>query len=148
MITTIEPKQVVSDLNDLMQLDYDAITAYESAIERLESAIYRAKLMEFLSDHKRHVDELANAVRSAGGEPATDGDAKAWLTKGRVVLADIVGDDESILKAMKVNEDQTNAKYEEALEAGYLEPIKAMLRRGLADERRHREWLVATIDAL
>lgn len=36
MATVTDASKVTSDLNDLIQLDYDAIAAYEAAIERLE----------------------------------------------------------------------------------------------------------------
>lgn len=145
MTTVMDANEVTSDLNNLIELDYDAIAAYEAAIERLDSAPYKAKLAEFLADHKRHVEELGKAVRSAGGEPATKGDAMKILTKGKVVLADLAGD-EAILKAMRANEEVTNTKYEDAVEAGHAEPVHAILVRGLADERRHKGWIATTLD--
>lgn len=147
MDTTTDTEQVISDLSDLIQLDYDAIAAYQSAIERLDNAAFKAKLTEFLSDHERHVEELGNAVRNEGGNPPTEGDVKKILTKGKVVIADLFGD-EAILKAMKANETVTNTKYEEAVETGYPENIQAVLRGGLADERRHKSWIETTLEKL
>lgn len=147
MSTVTESKEVISDLNDLIELDYDAIAAYKSAIERLDDAAFKKKLTEFLGDHQRHVEELGDAVRKEGGNPATEGDAMKILTKGKVVIAGLMGD-EAILKAMRVNEEVTNTKYEEAVEEGYPEHIQALLRKGLADERRHKEWLLTTIEKL
>lgn len=147
MATATDSKQIISDLSDLIELDYDAIAAYKSAIARLESAAYKATLTEFLGDHKRHIEELGSAVRREGGNPPVEGDAKKFLTKGKVVLADLAGD-EAILKAMKSNEEQTNTKYEEAVETGYPENIQAVLRQGLSDERRHKDWLVKTLKTL
>ena len=37
---------------------------------------------------------------------------KQWLTKGKVVISDIVGNDISILKAMNTNQQDTNTAYE------------------------------------
>lgn len=147
MATVMNAKEVISDLNDLIQLDYDAIAAYQSAIERLDTAGYKAQLTDFMGDHKRHVKELSEVVRSEGGTPATEGDAMKILTKGKVVIAGLVGD-EAILKAMRVNEEVTNTKYEDAVEEGYPEQIQALLRQGLADERRHKDWLETTIERL
>ncbi len=147
MTTVRESEEVVSDLNDLIELDYDAIAAYQAAIERLESAAYKTKLTEFLGDHKRHVEELGTEVRKEGGNPPTDGDAMKIMTKGKVVIADLFGD-EAILKAMRANEEVTNKKYEAAVEEGYAEHIQTILRKGLADERRHKGWLIATLEKL
>jgi uncharacterized protein (TIGR02284 family) len=145
MATATDSKQIISDLNDLIKLDYDAIAAYQAAIERLDNAGYKKQLTEFLGDHKNHVEELAKAVRSEGGTPPTEGGAMKILTKGKVVIAGLVGDD-AILKAMRVNEGVTNTKYEEAVEASYPEQIQTVLRKGLADEQRHRDWIIATLE--
>jgi uncharacterized protein (TIGR02284 family) len=138
---------VIEKLSDVIALDYDAIAAYQAAIDRLEDPTYKAQLQEFKADHQRHVDELGNAVRREGGNPPEGGDAMKILTKGQVVIAGLMGD-EAILKAMKKNEDQTNSKYEEEVNEGYPPPIHALLQHGLADERRHRAWLEATISKL
>ena len=53
------------------------------------------------------------------------------LTKGKVVLGGLIGDN-AVLQAMKTNEDDTNTAYE----------------RALGDERRHRDWMVETIRLL
>lgn len=147
MTTATDSKEFISELSDLIEVDYDAIAAYQAAIERLDSAAYKKKLTEFLGDHKRHVVELGKAMRKEGGTPPTEGDAMKILTKGKVVLAGLVND-KAILKAMRANEEVTNTKYEEALETGYPEPIQALVRKGLADERRHKDWLVTTLEKL
>ncbi len=144
MNTNVDSKTVIKDLNNLIELDYDAIAAYEAAIERLDNPDYKAKLTEYLGDHKRHTKELGDAVKGEGGTPEESGDAKKILTKGQVVIADLGGDD-AILKAMKMNEDQTNSKYEKAVEKDYPEHIHALLQKGLADERRHRAWIESTL---
>src|SRR5690606_21843548 len=111
MPTVTDSKKVVSDLNDLIELDYDAIAAYQAAIERLDNKVYKSKLKQVLGDYERLSADLTALVVSEGGDPKTEGDAKKMLTKGKVVLADLAGD-EAILKAMKSNEAETNTKYE------------------------------------
>ncbi|MFO7551027.1 MAG: DUF2383 domain-containing protein [Haliea sp.] len=147
MAKVMDSEQIIDDLGDLIELDYDAIAAYQAAIERLDTAAYKQQLTEFMGDHKRHVKELGEAVRNEGGTPPTEGDAMKILTKGKVVLADLLGD-EAILKAMRANEEVTNKKYEAAVEEGYAEHIQAVLRQGLADERRHKAWLKTTLEKL
>jgi uncharacterized protein (TIGR02284 family) len=138
---------VIEKLTDVVELDYDAIAAYKAAIERLESADYKAKLKEFLADHERHVRDLGEAIRRVGGNPPKGGDAKKILTKGQVVIAGLAGD-KAILKAMKMNEDQTNSMYEDAVKDDYPEDIHALLEDGLADERRHRAWIENTVERM
>lgn len=139
-------KDAIAELNNLIELDYDAVAAYESAIKRLESSTYKAKLNEFLKDHRRHITNLATAVRELGGSPADGADLKKILTQGKVVIADLVGDDITILKAMKLNEDVTNLKYEQALKKfSDLDQLGTLLAGHLEDERRHRAWILATL---
>jgi uncharacterized protein (TIGR02284 family) len=132
---------------DLIELDYDAIAAYQTAIERLENSAFKAKLGEFLRDHERHVEELSVWIRQQGATPPDGPDMKKVLTTGKVVMADMFGD-KAILMAMKTNEEDTNTAYERALEHDNL-PITArdLISRNLADERRHRAWIVATLDS-
>lgn len=134
-------KEIVSQLNDLIALDYDAIEAYEAALVRLSDPPSKQQLRQFLGDHQRHTVELAGFVSKYGCAPVTKADFKQILTKGKVVLGGLVGD-KSILAAMKSNEDDTNAAYERAVaKTGVPESIRITLSRNLADERRHRVWI-------
>ncbi|HVL00922.1 MAG TPA: PA2169 family four-helix-bundle protein [Dongiaceae bacterium] len=146
--TVLKTQDAIKELNELIELDFDAIAAYDSAINRLQSAEYKRKLKEFKQDHRRHVTELSKFIRKLGGEAADSGDLKKILTQGKVVIANIVGDDKTILKAMKLNEDQTNLKYEKAVqEFGASEELAALLATNLEDERRHREWILSTLQS-
>ncbi|HRI51150.1 MAG TPA: DUF2383 domain-containing protein [Pseudomonadota bacterium] len=134
-------KEIVSQLNDLIALDYDAIEAYEAALVRLSDPPSKQQLRQFLGDHQRHTVELAGFVSKYGCAPVTKADFKQILTKGKVVLAGLVGD-KAILAAMKSNEDDTNSAYERAIaKTGLPESIRVTLNRNLLDERRHRAWI-------
>jgi uncharacterized protein (TIGR02284 family) len=140
-------ESVIDELNSLIALDLDAVAAYEAAIERLENPTYTQHLSEFMMDHERHVRELTSCVTMLGGEPRRKADFRKILTKGKVILANIAGD-KQILHAMKSNEDQTNEKYEKAVnECGVKAPpqVREVLTRGLQDERRHRSWIEQAI---
>lgn len=130
-------------LQDLIKLDHAAVEAYDAAIERLDNESYRQQLEAFMRDHERHIQELAPVVRQMGGDVPDSGGAKEMLTEGKVVLSGLMGD-EAILKAMKTNEDDTNTAYERV--AGKAPPeARAIVERGLADERRHRSWILAQL---
>jgi uncharacterized protein (TIGR02284 family) len=141
-------KDLAKLLCDLITLDLDAIEAYEAAIARLSTVIDRDQLGRFMEDHKRHVQDLSALVRSFGEEPPDEADFKRILTKGKVVLASLV-DDETILRAMKSNEDDTNQAYERATaRLDIPQGILVVLRTNLADERRHRAWIEQRLDAM
>jgi uncharacterized protein (TIGR02284 family) len=149
MTTTVGTEKTLEDLlEDLIQLDYDAADAYQAAIDRLEDARFRSALAEFKRDHLRHIAELSDILSSMGGTPPKEGDMKALLAKGKVVVAGLMGD-ESILQAMRTNEADTNTAYERAVGfTGLPSNTREVLQRGLEDERRHCEWILETLKQL
>lgn len=147
MATTVGTESDLVDmLNNLIQLDYDAIDAYDTAIDRLDSAEYKARLREFREDHARHTRDLGDAVAELGGKPAKQGGAKSMMTRGKVMMADLLGDT-AILQAMKSNEDDTNTAYERAEQAAAGTPAATAVQAGLKDERHHRAWIEQALSA-
>ena len=130
-------------LEHLMALDYDAIDAYQAAIERLDDDSYVSVMLQFKGDHERHILELGPDITQLGGRPPDGPGAKSFLTSGKIKLANLAGD-EAILRAMRTNESDTNIAYERAFENCPPE-ARETLARGRDDERRHLEWLVSTI---
>jgi uncharacterized protein (TIGR02284 family) len=140
-------EKVIKKLNDLIELDFDAIEAYEAAIKRLESPEYSSKLGEYCEDHRRHTRDLTAQVSRLGGDPETGPGAMRLLTKGKVVIADLVAGDHAILTAMRANEEVTNKRYELALDGDDLDAeSRAVVARNLEDERRHRAWISAQLE--
>jgi uncharacterized protein (TIGR02284 family) len=149
MVTLVGTQtNLLSLLKELIELDFDAIEAYEAAENRLENKEYKRKFAEFRADHERHTRELSQVLRDEGHDAPTGPSTKQWLTKGKVVLANLIGD-KAILTAMRSNEDDTNTAYERAVnyEDKSLE-LTNILRQGLEDERRHREWIVKTLEQI
>jgi uncharacterized protein (TIGR02284 family) len=146
MTTTVGTENTLESLlEDLIQLDYDATDAYQAAIDRLENSSYRTRLAEFKRDHLRHITELGEILSNMGRTPPKEGDMKALLTKGKVVIAGLMGD-EAVLQAMRTNEADTNTAYERAVNFKGLQPnTREVLQRGLEDERRHCEWILETL---
>jgi rubrerythrin len=148
MATTVGTERELQELVDgLIKLDKAAIEAYEAAIERLQDEALRTKMMEFRDDHADHVRALSEWHREHGIIPPDMAGPKQLLAKGKVAMAGLAGD-KLVLQAIESNEEDTNTAYERATthrRRGELEPL---FERALADERRHRDWLVRTIDSL
>lgn len=141
-------KSLAQLLNSLIELDFDAIAAYRSAIDKVSGSEDKAKLRGFMADHERHIVDLTPLVRQLGEKPAEAADAKAALTKGKVMLASIFGD-RAVLEAMKLNEDDTNAAYERANARTDLSfEVREVVAKNLADERRHRAYIVQRLAVL
>ena len=148
LAAAVNNQQMADELNALIRLDYDAIAAYELAIEQLESAEFKQKLGEFRDDHVRHTQNLADLIRWMGAAPVKAGDAMQMMTKAKVHLVNLRGD-KGILQAMKSNEDNTNAGYEKAIRnLRASQDMADVLRENLEDERRHRAWLEETLAGL
>ncbi|MBC2778666.1 DUF892 family protein [Parasphingopyxis marina] len=148
MATTVTDSGLVKLLQDLVHLDYDAIRAYEAAIDRLEDDSFKSTLARYCADHRAHTENLGAHLRALGADVPDGADWKKILTKGKVVIAGLIGD-RAILAAMLANEEVTNKAYEAALEHEAADPgVQQTLRANLEDERRHRAWIEGTLERL
>ena len=143
MVTTIGTG---SDFRSLVEnmiiLEHDAIAAYTTTIERLESATHKTKITEFRSDHERHLRELHDMARACGANIPAEGDMKQILTTGKVKLAGMMGGDGALLKAMGSNENDTIQAYKQASENSIVPAEhRPIFQRGLEDERRHQAYM-------
>ncbi len=148
MVTLAGTQNNEKDLVEaLLQLEQNALEAYDETIERLENPAFSQKVAEFRQDHYDHVEKLSQTARALGVKIPEAG-AKSLLTKGKVVIADLVGDDGAILTAMKTNEYETVMAYENACKKDFLSAeLRALCEKGLADEKRHRDWMDQTAKA-
>jgi uncharacterized protein (TIGR02284 family) len=140
-------KDLVAALGGLVELDYDAIEAYKAAIERIDDESDKAQLRTFLEDHRRHVADLTPIITRLGGTPSTGPDVKQWLTKGKVVILGLAGDN-AVLLAMKTNEEDTNTAYERMLRRDDVPTdVRPVLENNYRDEVRHKAWIEARLEA-
>lgn len=145
MVTQVGLESNFTDaLYDLIELEYDAVEAYEAALVRLENSNYKEKIREFLEDHKRHIKKFSSILMQHNKEaPQGPDSTKSFLTKGKVIVAGLVGD-KAILHAMHSNEIDTNTAYERLnLFEGRWTDTDNALQEALQDERRHKAWLEA-----
>lgn len=140
-------EDIIDTLNELMSLDYSAIAAYQSAIEQLENTRCKKQLQNHCNDHMAHVEVLRNKVHELGSTPRDLVDVKSKLNQSLELMADIVGDDRTILQTIMRNKDLTNTAYGDAL-ANYQDVagVAFMLEDHLRDERMHRQWIEARLE--
>lgn len=141
----MDPKDIVKELNDLVQLDIDAIHAYDAAIKNVDTLSIREALTNFKADHERHVRELSDVVIRFGGTPEKfSPDFKGFLLQGFTAVRSATGT-EGALKAMKSNEELTNRTYQKSLGMGFPTDVTALLQKNYSDEQRHiraiEQWL-------
>ena len=139
---------IIADLNDLLQLDHDAVEAYTVAIDRVRGERYRETLVQYRNDHERHIEELAALVRARGGLPVERPHPTGAL-KLVVQALGSAGSDATLLLAFKAVEGQSRDKYRRfASDATYPEDVRAVVARADDDETRHYEWVEQTLREL
>ena len=141
-----------SDLNSLLasiiDLDLDAVEAFDAAIQRVNEAATRAALQAFRADHLRHIEELRPVLEATGRRAPQRSDFAHVLTAGKGVVAGLLGD-AALLTALKADEEDSNIAYERACDSSIVPArVRTLLRAALGDERRHRTWIAQRLATL
>jgi rubrerythrin len=135
----------VAMLNDLLQLDHDAVGAYGIAIHAATDEAHRETLREFRADHERHIEELTRLIQDRGGKPIQAPHLPTSVFKLAVQKAGALGGQTALLLAFKANERQSRDKYRRAAESADDLEVADVLARGADDEIRHYDWAVRTL---
>lgn len=136
--------KIIEELNEVLQIDLDAVGAYQAAINSIDDIEIKSQLIEFRRDHERHIADLSAIVRRCGGNPVAHADLKGMLQKGMTKVAGLVGT-EATLRAMLTNERTTNAVYAKHCQKNFPPDILDVLRRNYGDEQRHYSWIEASV---
>ena len=137
--------ELVALLNDLLQLDHDAVGAYTVAIEQIERDDYRQDLIRFRGDHQRHIADLTRLVRTHGGTPMERPHIPSGAFKLVTQAIGTAGGDRELLLAFKSNEGQVRDKYVRAAEGAHPPDVAEVLHRGAADEEKHYRWVAEAL---
>jgi ElaB/YqjD/DUF883 family membrane-anchored ribosome-binding protein len=134
--------EVLEGLNDLLQLDHDALGAYEIAIEKLEDRDHADQIAGFRRDHERHVRDLNEIIAGMGGTPKNEPHATGPFKKAMQSLG-AVGGDRGLLLAWRANELQVRTKYDSYASRANLWPdaAKRVVDANALDEERHYRWV-------
>ena len=131
---------IIADLNDLLQLDHDAVEAYTLAIDLARDAAYREQLVAFRADHKRHIEELGALVRARGGLPTELPHPTGGL-KLTVQALGALGGDTPLLLAFKAVEGQARDKYGRFARKAFPQDALDVVKKAAADEEKHYAWV-------
>jgi rubrerythrin len=141
-------QNLVGVLNDLLQLDHDAIPAYQIAIDALSSEELRNAVRRFKRDHQRHVRELSALIRAEGGTPIQSSHLSTGLLKLAMQALGAAAGDRAVLLAFRANEWESVEKYARAARRRLSAEVAAVVRRGAQDERRHYQWAAETLQEM
>lgn len=146
---TASQTALTSLLNDLLQLDHDAVQAYGLAIRQLESTTRKKALRRYLADHKRHITELKGLIRALGSAPIPVSHIPTGPFKLAMQAMGTLGGDREVLLAFKANERQVRDKYRRAAaRKGLPVDVRRVLRRAASDELRHYQWAERSLKQL
>lgn len=139
-------QEIGDELKRLVQLDVDAVLAYDRAISAIDESPIATTLAGFKLDHQRHVLELSQALLGLGiTPPEAKPDLKGSILGGLTAVRSRLGS-EQLLQAMKSNEQLTNSSYASAVAKPFPDELLEVVRRGYADEQRHLAWIERQLD--
>ena len=138
---------LVGELNDLLQLDYDAVAAYTIALKELDDPGCQDAVRRFKADHERHIEELTGLIRHYGGVPLPMPHLSG-VFKLAVQGAAAAASDAAVVQAFKANEVQSRDKYRRAVSRQHPADVQDVLIRAARDEQRHFDWAMRMLSEL
>ena len=126
----IQPGQLVSTLNSLIEMNRDGQKGYQEAAEKIETP----KIKKFCVDQSRaraqFVSDLQLQVRSFGGDPEKTGSVGAAVHRAWIDLKSALGGgDHAILAASETGEDYAVKEYKTALDETLPAPVRVVVER-------------------
>jgi ElaB/YqjD/DUF883 family membrane-anchored ribosome-binding protein len=142
-------QEVLDGLNDLLQLDHDAIGAYDVAIAKLEDRDHADQIAGYRRDHERHVRELNELIARLGGTPANHPHVTGPFKTALQSLGGLAGD-RGLLMAFRTNELAVRTKYDAYASRAMLWPpdVKRAIDGAALDEERHYAWVADVLQRL
>lgn len=139
-------EEIARELSALVQLDVDAVLAYDRAIGAIGDGSVARELAAFKLDHQRHVLELSQLLLGMGiAPPEAKPDLKGSILGSVTGLRSRLGTGQA-LHAMRTNEQLTTSTYARALAKPFPDDVLEVIRRADADERRHLAWIEKALD--
>jgi rubrerythrin len=134
--------EILEGLNDLLQLDHDAVGAYQIAMEKLKDRDHADQIAGFRRDHERHIRELNELISELGGTPSNHPHATGPFKLALQSLGALAGDT-GVLLAFRANELLVRTKYDSYASRANHWPthIKRIIDACALDEERHFSWV-------
>jgi hypothetical protein len=124
--------EILEGLNDLLQLDHDAVGAYQIAMEKLHDRDHADQIAGFRRDHERHIRELNELIADLGGTPKNHPHATGPFKLALQSLGGLAGD-KGVLMAFRTNELQVRSKYD-----SYAQQVRLVRLQGQPLAHQHQ----------
>lgn len=140
--------RIMEKLSQLVQLEIDINHTYRLAIKKIDDEIMRERLAEFKKRHLAHIEKLSGEIRALGGsQPDASPDIRGYLISGFTALMSTTGD-AGALQGLKLGEDLTTSRYQEALTWEVPDRIRSIIKHHFSEEKIHLDYLESNLRAL
>ena len=141
-------KDLITALSNLVQLDIDAVHAYNQALKEIDDSIIRDRLLEFQEEHRVRIDTLSRLIAELGGKPPEQSkDFKGYVIEAFAAIRSFTGL-KGALKGIKITEEITNRHYGEVVSWEAPSGIKESLRQYFSEEKVHLDYISSNLQAL
>ena len=139
---------LIETLSNLVQLDIDAVHAYDQALKEIDDPIIKKRLLKFQDDHRTHISGLSKDIEDLGGHPPEHSkDFKGYVIEAFTAIRSFTGL-KGALKAMKTMAEITNRHYGEVVSWEAPSAVKEVLRTYFSEEKIHLDYLTSNLKAL
>jgi uncharacterized protein (TIGR02284 family) len=127
----MDNKDVISELNDLIETCEDGMKGFRTAADSVKSPEARTFFNDRIRLIERGEQELKDEVRRLGGDPENRGSVSGALHRGWInIKSAITGkDDAAILAEAERGEDAAVKNYENALKKDLPPDVRRMVQR-------------------
>ncbi len=141
-------KNLIEALSNLVQLDIDAVHAYDQALKEIDDAIIKDRLLKFQNDHRSHITGLSKQIEELGGQPPENSrDIKGYVIEAFTAIRSFTGL-KGALKAIKTTEEITNRYYGEVVSWKAPSAAKEILRTYFSEEKVHLDYITSNLQAM
>lgn len=147
MFTTqkkIDHKFLIDDLNDLVQLHYDLVASYESALGDASFAAMTPQINQFIVAHRAQIGALVDVIKLNRGQPKSTGDMAEITIKLRLAAGKLFSES-GIYAAMKANEEKLMLEYERAVNSLVALPGMEAVLTGNYEAARYRIMILDSL---
>ena len=141
-------KDLIAALANLVQLDIDAVHAYDQVLKEIDDPIISRRLLTFQEEHRNHIRGLSRHIEELGGQPPEPSrDFKGFVIEAFTAIRSFTGL-KGALKAMKITEDITNRYYGEVVSWQAPAEVKEVLRTYFSEEKIHLDYIISNLQAM
>jgi len=141
-------KNIVEAMSNLVQLDIDAVHAYDQVLTEIDDPIIKDRLQKFQDEHRNHISGLSKHIEELGGQaPGQSQDFKGYVIEAFAAIRSFTGM-KGALKAMKITEEITNRYYGEVVSWEAPPEVKEVLRTYFSEEKIHLDYITSNLQAM